>query len=239
MRVSDLQIATFEAVQLCGIKRVYSVAPLVRDPRVGRTITNFGFPRIWERYYRSRLSEFDPLPSLSLDYGNAFRWPEDVDQEKLSPRQRRYMTIARRYGQGRMIGTACYGPQGRSLFMGGAWEADTPPPDAVLLAFHQIGQTAFHRYCQMVKEVVDVPAMSNRELDVLRLMCKGWSNPEIAADLTISRSSVDAYIRRIFAKLEVKDRTAACVRAFSVGLLVSDEVDRLVWRARKYEPKLY
>lgn len=236
-QVPEVQLKALEAARLCGIKRIYAVAPLVRDSRRERSLTNLGFPRVWERHYRARLAHLDPLPALSLDFSNAFRWPEDVADSALSPDQRRYMEIAAKYGHRRIIGTACYGPQGRAIFFGGSWDADTPPADTVMLAVHQIGQTSFQRYCQLVREDHDIPVMSNRELDVLGLMCRGRSNPGMAEELGISRSSVDAYIRRIFAKLEVNDRTAACVRAFSIGLVTSEEVDRLVRRAREREAK--
>lgn len=62
-------------------------------------------------------------------------------------------------------------------------------------------------------------------------MCRGKSNPVIGEILGLSRSSVDTYIRRIFAKLHVSDRTAACVRAYSLGYASSDEVENRVRRA--------
>ena len=232
-RVADLQLLSLEAAEVLGIRRIYSVAPLVRDARAEKILSNLGFPRVWERHYRARLAPFDPLPVLSLDYPNAFRWPEDVPASNLSAKQHRYMQLAAKYGFRRVVGTACYGPQGRAIFFGGGWDSEIPASEAVLLAVHQIGQTAFQRYCTIVRADMEVPPMSNRELDVLRLMCRGGSNPDMALALGVSRSSIDAYIRRIFAKLEVNDRTTACVRALTLGLITSDEVERLVRRARQ------
>ncbi len=51
--------------------------------------------------------------------------------------------------------------------------------------------------------------LTARELEVLKLVAAGHSNPEIAQILTLSRKTVEAHLRSIFAKLEVTSRTAA------------------------------
>ena len=86
------------------------------------------------------------------------------------------------------------------------------------------------------KSTWKVPALSNRELDVMTWMCAGKSNPVIAQLLGISRSSVDVYAMRIFQKLGVSDRTEACLRAFSLGLTVTRDYIELVAEASKREP---
>jgi len=63
------------------------------------------------------------------------------------------------------------------------------------------------------------PALSRRELEVIRWIGEGKSNAVIAAILDISKSSVDIYVKRIFAKLRVHDRTTASVRALALGLI--------------------
>ncbi|MGB3166651.1 MAG: LuxR C-terminal-related transcriptional regulator [Alteraurantiacibacter sp.] len=231
--VAPLRHHVMRALALLGAGKAYFVAPLTRDARVGRVLTNMGFPRVWERHYRARLSSIDPLPKQSLNHANAFVWPDNVDPSVLLDMERRYMALVAQYGQDRMIGTACYGPQGRAGFLGVGWAQEERPTQDVLLAVHQIGQVSFQSYCQIVRGDEVIPALSNRELEVLGWICRGKSNPDIAARLGISRSSVDAYIRRIFSKLEVTDRTAASVKAYSLGLITSDEVADLVARARR------
>lgn len=62
--------------------------------------------------------------------------------------------------------------------------------------------------------------LSSREMDVLRMMCDGvTATREIARELFISEQTVKSHIERIFAKLDVKDRTNAVVRAFRDGLV--------------------
>ena len=63
------------------------------------------------------------------------------------------------------------------------------------------------------------PALSPRELDVLRLVAAGQSNPEIATALFIGDATVKTHLQKVFAKLEVTDRTRAVTRAMELGLL--------------------
>jgi DNA-binding CsgD family transcriptional regulator len=56
-------------------------------------------------------------------------------------------------------------------------------------------------------------------LDVIRWIGEGKSNAVIAEILGISKNSVDSYVKRIFAKLGVSDRTTAAVRAVALGLI--------------------
>lgn len=61
--------------------------------------------------------------------------------------------------------------------------------------------------------------LSERELEVLKLLVEGRSNPEIAAALYLSPSTVKAHIRNIMSKLAVDDRVQAAVVALRSGLV--------------------
>jgi DNA-binding NarL/FixJ family response regulator len=54
--------------------------------------------------------------------------------------------------------------------------------------------------------VTKLKRLTNRELDVVKLMVKGYSNKEISILLFISQKTVKNYITNIFAHLEIKDR---------------------------------
>ena len=71
---------------------------------------------------------------------------------------------------------------------------------------------------QAVAETLAEP-ISEREQGVLELIAKGLSNQEIGDKLHISLHTVKTHARRINAKLEVKSRTQAIVRARELGLL--------------------
>ena len=61
--------------------------------------------------------------------------------------------------------------------------------------------------------------LSERELEVLRLMATGAPNKEIAATLTISESTAKTHMANIFQKLDVKDRTEAVTQAIQRGII--------------------
>ena len=53
--------------------------------------------------------------------------------------------------------------------------------------------------------------LTNRELDVLRLIGQGYSNQAIAEELVITLKTVKTHVSNIFTKLEVEDRTQAAI----------------------------
>jgi DNA-binding NarL/FixJ family response regulator len=61
--------------------------------------------------------------------------------------------------------------------------------------------------------------LSERELEVLRLLARGLSNAEIADQLYLSQGTVRNYVSAILAKLDVADRTQAAVLALRYGLV--------------------
>ncbi|MCX5358447.1 response regulator transcription factor [Streptomyces sp. NBC_00124] len=63
------------------------------------------------------------------------------------------------------------------------------------------------------------PALSPREIDILRLVARGRTNREIAAQLYLSEGTVKNHISRILSRLALRDRTQAALRARDLGLL--------------------
>ena len=61
-------------------------------------------------------------------------------------------------------------------------------------------------------------ALSQRELQVLKLVADGATNREAAAKLFISEASIKTHLLRIYDKLGVRDRAAAVGEAFRRGL---------------------
>jgi DNA-binding NarL/FixJ family response regulator len=61
--------------------------------------------------------------------------------------------------------------------------------------------------------------LTPREVEVLRLLSQGQTNPQIAKNLMISRGTVKIHVQHIISKLGVSDRTQAAVRAIELGLL--------------------
>jgi DNA-binding NarL/FixJ family response regulator len=61
--------------------------------------------------------------------------------------------------------------------------------------------------------------LSDRELDVVRLLAEGRSNREIAAALYLAQGTVKNHVTNVLAKLGARDRTQAALRARALGLL--------------------
>ena len=68
-------------------------------------------------------------------------------------------------------------------------------------------------------DAAPTPRLSARELDVLRLVSAGESNPQIGRSLFISEATVKTHLLHAFEKLAVSDRTRAVTRAMELGLL--------------------
>ncbi|HYX13040.1 MAG TPA: response regulator transcription factor [Nostoc sp.] len=63
------------------------------------------------------------------------------------------------------------------------------------------------------------PELSERELEVLRLMAQGMGNQEIGTVLSIGESTVKSHVNRILSKLGVSDRTQAVITAVKRGIV--------------------
>jgi len=64
-----------------------------------------------------------------------------------------------------------------------------------------------------------IELLTEREHDVLRLMARGATNPEIASGLCVAEATVKTHIGSIFTKLGVRDRAAAIVFAYDHGVV--------------------
>ena len=83
---------------------------------------------------------------------------------------------------------------------------------------------AGHRYvppdvASRLAEQVGVQSLTNREIDVLRLIQEGLRNKAIAAKLTISEATVNFHVKNIVSKLNANDRTHAVMIAVRRGLV--------------------
>jgi DNA-binding NarL/FixJ family response regulator len=68
-------------------------------------------------------------------------------------------------------------------------------------------------------EESELSELTERELEVLKLIARGLSNGEIAGQLMVSEATVRTHVNRILSKLGVRDRTQAAVRAYESGLV--------------------
>jgi DNA-binding NarL/FixJ family response regulator len=99
----------------------------------------------------------------------------------------------------------------RAVAAGAAW-LDPRVAPRVLEAMRRVaGSRRF--------DAARIAALSEREHAVLRLMARGATNAEIAAQLFISEATVKSHVGALFSKLGARDRAAAIVFAYDHGLV--------------------
>jgi DNA-binding NarL/FixJ family response regulator len=70
-----------------------------------------------------------------------------------------------------------------------------------------------------------LPALSQRETEVLKLVARGMSNAEIAQALFLGGATVKTHVGSLLAKLQCRDRVQAVVRAYESGLVEPGRAD--------------
>jgi DNA-binding NarL/FixJ family response regulator len=79
-----------------------------------------------------------------------------------------------------------------------------------------------HEFAQRTprKDLKDkLNTLTEREVEVLRLIARGKTNSEIAVELFVGETTVKTHISNLFTKLDFRDRVQAVVYAYESGLI--------------------
>jgi DNA-binding NarL/FixJ family response regulator len=92
---------------------------------------------------------------------------------------------------------------------------ETAQPEATHTGTHQAGSGRSGQ----TRGTELMGSLTPREIEVLRLLSQGQTNPQIAQNLLVSRGTVKIHVQHIISKLGVSDRIQAVVRAIESGIL--------------------
>jgi len=107
------------------------------------------------------------------------------------------------------------------------------PPEQLISAVHTVAEGAALLSPSVTRRLIDhlprqptpdetalrrLDDLTRREREVLELVARGLSNAEIATALTVEESTVKTHVKRIFGKLNLRDRVHAVIYAYETGI---------------------
>jgi DNA-binding CsgD family transcriptional regulator len=155
--------------------------------------------------------DFDPGIWYIAPRYEPFHWFDG--ETAAGPKQRRILDLLRAFGfEDGIAAPISSGPGDLALFTLSApkrrFDLSARDMRTILL----LCQATHDRYEELEeKSSIGFPRLTNREHEVMALVCSGSSNGEIADRLKISTHTVDTMIRRIFAKFGVNSRVEAAL----------------------------
>lgn len=186
------------------------------------TIAADGFPDDWVRHYLAAgLWRADPITRRAAKGDAPFYWRDVIGAGAARPDEVPFIAAAREADLGEGLAFHLAGPALRTGYAGLGFGRIRPRLGPAAVAELQAAvQMAHLAYCRVIEGRSACRSdLSPRERDVLRWIARGKSNGVIADILGISRHTVDTLVGRIFAKLDVSDRTTAAVKGLGLGLL--------------------
>lgn len=176
-----------------------------------------------ELYLSFDFQRLDIVPRSALAAGMPIRWSDIWRNSELTSEERDFLRAMRAIDFSDGFSMPCYGPNSRNAVVGiGKMSPDCDIGPSHLALLHFAAQAAHLRICALfADEVTRDRQLSTREKEILDWVARGKSNSVIADILAISPGTVDTYMRRIYEKLEVSDRTSAAVKGVGLGLIAA------------------
>jgi DNA-binding CsgD family transcriptional regulator len=191
-----------------------------------RLIFSYGVPQDLLDTYLAMDGRFcDPLIRVALASGRPQLRTEFRDQHALLPEEEALIAAMCRHRYVARVDETVvlplYGPHGHVA----ACRLDATMGRAAVdrLNLNALQMAAQHMHLKALdlrpREIARHQLLSRREVEILLWVAKGKSNSVIAELLGIAASTVDTYLRRIFEKLGVCDRTTAALKGVGLGLI--------------------
>ena len=93
----------------------------------------------------------------------------------------------------------------------------------------QLAPEAAARLMREVRAPESPEDLTEREIEILKLLARGKENKEIASSLLVGEKTVKSHVSRILAKLGVQSRTQAALHAVRIGLVSIEELSEKSW----------
>ena len=206
-----------------GVVRMsYHVTPLFDEPTSQTpAVYTEGYSPEWLALYQDEeFRKDDPIPQRVLRHGGMMTWKDAMDAGQNSPGNDAYFSQMLRHGLIHGFGVPLFGPGGRDAYCAFDFDrAVSEVPSGPMGIVRSVAQSCHQRICILLDESAQVPALSEREIEVLTWTAKGKSVSAIATILDLSPDTVKTYSKRIYVKLDVSDRVGAVVKALRLGLV--------------------
>lgn len=187
------------------------------------------WPHGWRAHYAERkYSSIDPVRRMLAVTQRPFRWRDAIAAYGEDPYQKRALRLLR---EARKVGLAdgyVFPVYGRTGLLGNLTVAGQPVDlsPAEIHIFDAAARATLWRLLELrgtaadlEKTVVAETELTQRQMEVLRLLCDGLTSNEIARALQISNHTVDWYINVIQEKFNARNRQHVIAIAFRSGLV--------------------
>lgn len=208
-----------------AVRHSYHFTPIFQSQTSAETVVDSsGYPAQWISLYQDQsFRAHDPIPDHVMRKGEPLFWSTAIEEtvaEGADENVLRYLQAMKDSGLVHGVGIPVFGPRNRNAYMSfGFDEPLTPQDDARCSALRAIAQAAHARICTLLDKRSDAIILSAREREVLEWIARGKSNPDIAEILQISPVTIATYVKRLFLKLDVRDRVGASIKALRLGLI--------------------
>lgn len=204
----------------CGFQAVCYVLPKTNDLNDYQLFER-GMPRRWmDRYTALKYRDIDPLPAHVMSQEKVMSIREALAELEPTKEEAAYLIefAASPVTDGLLMPTV--GRKRVQGFFGATQVSDEDIAAADRSLMHAIAQHTHWRFDHFsIGREEPSKKLSPREIEILRWIGAGKSNPEIAVILGISAPTVATHLKRLFAKLEVNDRVSAALKGYKLGFL--------------------